>query len=448
MAQVEESMIEAAFHFPKGFLWGTATAAHQVEGDNRLNDWWAWEQQPGRILRGDKSGLACDWWGGRWKEDLDRAAAGGQNAHRLSVEWSRIEPEPGRWDDRALGFYRDVLSGMRDRGIEPLVTLHHFTNPLWLAEMGGWENEEIIPRFETFTRKTVAALQDLVDFWCTINEPNVYAYSAIASADFPPGRKNILAAFRVMRHQVLAHAAAYHAIHELQPGARVGIAQNYRGLVPHTASPLDSLGAGLQGRIFNQLIPMALQDGRLRFPIGRERVAQAAGTQDYIGVNYYSTDHVSFDLRRAGDLFARRFYPEGSDLSDVGWNANVPDGMRMAIRWADSFGLPIYITENGIEDEADTIRPRYLALHLHQVWKAINTGSPVRGYYHWSLVDNFEWERGWTQRFGLWALDPKTQARTERASGKFYAEICSENGLTSDMVRRYAPEIVEKLFPG
>jgi beta-glucosidase len=441
-------MIEAAFHFPEGFKWGTVTAAHQVEGDNRGNDWWAWEQQPGRILRGDRSGLACDWWGGRWKEDLDRAAEGGQTAHRLSVEWSRIEPEPGRWDDHALGFYRDVLSGMRARGIEPLVTLHHFTNPLWLAEMGGWENEEVVPRFEAFTRKTVAALKDLADFWCTINEPNVYAYSAFASDQFPPGRKSIRAAFRVMRHQVLAHAAAYHAIHEVQPAARVGIAIQYRGLVPHSVSPLDHWGAGIQGRIFNNLIPLALYDGRLRFPVGQERIAKVAGTQDYIGVNYYSSDHVSFDLRRPGELFARRFYPQGSDLSEVGMNANVPEGMRTAIRWAHSFGLPIYITENGIEDATDSIRPRYLAQHLHQVWEAINTGSPVRGYYHWTLVDNFEWERGWTQRFGLWALDPETQERTERASGKFYAEICRENGLTSDMVRRYAPEIAAKLFPG
>jgi beta-glucosidase len=441
-------MIEAAFHFPEGFKWGTATAAHQVEGDNRLNDWWAWEHQPGRILRGDRSGKACDWWGGRWQEDLDRAADAGQNAHRLSVEWSRIEPSPGRWDEHALAFYHDVLSGMRARSLEPLVTLHHFTNPLWLAEMGGWENEAVVRHFESFTRKTVAALRDLADFWCTINEPNVYAYSAIASDDFPPGRKSIRAAFRVMRHQVLAHAAAYHAIHELQPEARVGIAAHYRGLVPHSANPLDHLGAGTQARIFNNLIPFALQDGRLRFPIGREYVAKAAHTQDYLGVNYYSTDHVSFDLRRPGELFARRFYPQGSDLSAVGMNANVPDGMRMAIRWAHGFGLPIYITENGIEDETDSIRPRYLALHLHQIWKAINTGSPVRGYYHWTLVDNFEWERGWTQRFGLWALDPETQKRTERASGKFYAEICRENGLTSDMVRRYAPEIAAQLFPG
>lgn len=441
-------MAEAAFHFPEGFRWGTATAAHQVEGGNERNDWWAWENQPGRILRGDRSGLACDWWGGRWREDLDRAAAAGQNTHRLSVEWSRIEPEPGRWDDHALDFYRELLTGMRTRGIEPLVTLHHFTNPLWLAEEGGWENEKVVLYFETFVRKTVSALKDLTDFWCTINEPNTYTYLAIATEDFPPGRKSIRAMFRVIRHQVLAHASAYHAIHEIQPRARVGLAHNYRGLTPHSANPLDRMAAGMISRVFNDLIPSALKDGRLRFPAGRERIAKAAGTQDYIGVNYYSTDHVSFDPGKPGELFARRFYPEGSDLGDAGMYANIPEGMARAIHWANSFGLPIYITENGIEDEADRIRPRYLIQHLHQVWKKVNTGSPVRGYYHWSLVDNFEWERGWTQRFGLWALDPATQERSERPSARLYAEICRENGISSGMVRRYAPEIADKMFPG
>jgi beta-glucosidase len=206
--------------------------------------------------------------------------------------------------------------------------------------------------------------------------------------------------------------------------------------------------ARLQSRIFNDLIPLAIHDGRLRFPLGRERLPRAAGTQDYIGLNYYSSDDVSFDLRRPGDLFAHRYYPQGADLSDVGWNANIPEGMGRAIRWAAAFGVPIHITENGIEDDADRIRPRYLIQHLHQVWKAVNTGTPIGSYYHWSLVDNFEWERGWTQRFGLWAIDPQTQERTQRASGKLYDEICRENGITADMVRRYAPEIYDRLFPG
>jgi beta-glucosidase len=441
-------MIEAAFHFPEGFRWGTATAAHQVEGDNTRNDWWAWEQQPGRILRGDKSGKACEWWAGRWREDLDRAAQAGQNAHRLSIEWSRIQPAPDRWDGEALAQYREILAGMRQRGIEPLVTLHHFTNPLWLVEEGGWENENVVRRFEAFVRKSVAALKDLADFWCTINEPNVYAYLGYASHEFPPGRQSTPAMLRVMRHQVLAHAAAYRAIHEIQPEARVGLAPQYRAMVPHTASPLDHLVRNIQARISNDLVPLALKDGRLRFPLGRERIAGAAGTLDYIGVNYYSCDHVSFDLTRPAELFGRRFYPKEFDLSDIGWNANYPEGLGTAIRWARQFGVPIYITENGIEDAADKIRPRYIAEHIHRMWKSVNTGTPVLGYYHWSLVDNFEWERGWTQRFGLWALDPDTQMRTERPSARFYGEICRENGLTSDMVNRYAPEVFGKMFPG
>jgi beta-glucosidase len=441
-------MAEAAFHFPQGFRWGTATSSYQVEGRNTNSDWSVWEEQPGRIRNGDRSGRACDWWGGRWKEDLDRAAEGGQNAHRFSVEWSRIEPEPGRWDEDALAFYREMLSGMRARGLVPMVTLHHFTNPIWLAEQGGWENENVVARFEAFARKTVAALKDGVDLWCTINEPNVYAYCAFASDAFPPGRKDFRAALRVMRNQILAHAAAYHAIHDIQPQAQAGIVIQYRGMKPHSANPLDSLTAGLQSRLFNDLIPWALRDGRLRFPLEGGRTPAVAGTQDFIGLNYYCYDHVSFDLRKPGELFGRRFYPEGADLSDIGWNANMPEGMVPAIRWAHSFGVPIYITENGIEDEADTIRPRYLVRHLHQVWKAVNLGFPVRGYFHWSLLDNFEWERGWTQRFGLWGLDPKTQRRTQRPSARLYAEICKENGLTSGTVRRYAPEVFPILFPG
>ena len=444
----EGIMIEAAFHFPAGFRWGTATAAHQVEGMNRGNDWWAWEQQPGRIKLGQKSGAACGWWDGRWREDLDRAAAGGQNAHRMSVEWSRIEPEPGRWDCDALDRYREILSGMRQRGIEPLITLHHFSNPLWLAELGGWEDERVVGRFESFVRRTVGALADLADFWVTINEPNVYAFLGYASHEFPPGKNDSLSMFRVMRNQVLAHAAAYHAIHNLQPRARVGIAPQYRAMVPHSRSPLDRLARNIQARIFNDLIPLTLTDGRLRLPLGRDRIRAAAGTLDFIGLNYYSQDDVSFDLRQPGGLFGRRYYPAGADLSPIGMNANIPAGLDQALRWAGRFHLPISITENGIEDADDVIRPRYMAEHIHRMWKAVNVGVPIRGYYHWTLVDNFEWERGWTQRFGLWALDPETQVRTERKSGMFYDEICRENGVSSEMVRRYAPEVFAKLFPG
>ena len=444
-------MPTASFHFPKGFFWGAATAAHQVEGNNNNNQWWAWEQQEGRIANGEKSGLACDWWGGRWKEDFDRAAQGGQNAHRLSVEWSRIQPAPDRWDEDALEHYRQMLRGLRERGMIPMVTLHHFTDPLWLGEISGWETEAVVPLFEKFTRKVVEALKEYCSLWCTINEPNIYALSGYAAGAFPPGKKDLRLAMRVQANMARGHAAAYRAIHKIQSEARVGYALHFRPmLAARPGFPLDRLERNIHFKAINMAFPSAISTGVMRTPFGRVRTPEAKGTQDYLGLDYYSVDTVTFDLRKPGELFGRRFYPQGSDLSDTGFNANTPEGMFAMLKWAVKLypGLPLIVTENGIECADDHIRPRYLAQHIHQIWRAVNFNWPVKGYFHWSLVDNFEWERGWTQRFGLWALNPSTQARNKRPSADLYAEICMENGLSSEMVQKYCPEVFEKLFPG
>ena len=442
-------MIEATYSFPRGFLWGSATSSHQVEGDNRNNDWWAWEQQPGRIHQGDTSGKACDWWGGRWQEDFDRAAQGGQNAHRLSIEWSRVEPDPAMWDESALEAYRAMVQGARARGLLPLVTLHHFTNPLWVAERGGWLNPAIVPLFERYTRKVVAALADLVDLWVTINEPNVLATMGYALGVFPPGEKDIGRTLRAGENMARAHAAAYHAIHALQPSAQVGVAHHYRGYHPaNPRNPLDRWAAATRARTVNDMFPRAFADGILRTPFGRTRIPQAAGTQDYFGLNYYTVERIAFDARRPGELFARGFYPPGSDLSPTGFIANVPEGFFEALTWARAFGLPIHVTENGVEDRDDRMRPRYLAAHIRQLWRAVNFNWPVRSYFHWSLVDNFEWERGWSQRFGLWGLDPETQVRSKRPSADLYAAICRANALSSETVAAFAPEALPAVFPG
>ena len=440
--------MRATYSFPPGFRWGTATASHQVEGGNTNNDWWAWEQQPSRIALGQSSGLACDWWGGRWKEDFDRAASGGQNTHRLSLEWSRIEPTPATWDESALGFYRELLRGARERGLVPMVTLNHFTLPIWLAERGGWTNDEIVGHFERFVRKAVAGLQDLADTWVTINEPNLVAFLSHLTGVFPPGQHSLTATFNAIRNIVLAHAAAYHAIHEIQPQAQVGLAHHYRGLRPaNPRSPLDRWIAHFREQIFNDAVALAAHVGSLRLPGATQRLPKAARTQDFIGLNYYSTEQFGFNLLHPARALAVGTYPPGSDLSPSGFIANVPEGFWHALRWANGFGLPIIVTENGIEDPDDSIRPRYLATHIRVLWRAVNFNWPVLGYYHWSLVDNFEWERGWTQRFGLWELDVETQERRERPSARFYAEICRANGLSSDMVGHYAPEVLDDLFP-
>ena len=183
-------MPRADYIFPPGFLWGCATAAHQVEGRNTNNDWYAWEQLPGKIQDGGSSERASDWWSGRWKEDFDRAAETGQNAHRLSVEWSRIQPTPDRWDEDALDHYREILRGLVQRGLMPMVTLHHFTNPLWLSEQGGWENPKAPKWFAAYTRKVVEALKEYVSLWCTINEPNVYVGISYMDGAWPPGKND------------------------------------------------------------------------------------------------------------------------------------------------------------------------------------------------------------------------------------------------------------------
>jgi beta-glucosidase len=440
-------MAQATFHFPRGFLWGAATAAHQVEGNNTNNNWYAWENQPGRIVNGHRSGLACDWWGGRWREDFDRAADAGQNAHRMSVEWSRIQPAPDRWDEAALDRYREMLRGLLERGMTPMITLHHFSDPLWLVEQGGWENEQITSRFEKFVEKVVDAFREYTSLWVTLNEPNVYSGSGYVSGDFPPGRHDLQAALRVMVNQVRAHAAAYHAIHRLQPQARVGMAVMYRGFTPAKPWwPLDIASATMLSRQFNDFFPRALAEGVAHLPFGSQRIPEAKGTQDFLGLNYYTSELVAF-TPNPNLAFSKRSFPKGVELSHTDWIANLPHGIFEMIKWALQFKKPIIITENGVEDPDDHLRPRYIVEHLHEVWRAVNFNYPVKGYFHWTLVDNFEWERGWTQRFGLWELDPETQARRKRPSADLYAEICRENGISSEVVARYAPEVFNKLFP-
>jgi beta-glucosidase len=420
-----------------------------VEGNNTNNQWWKWEEE-GRCA--GKSGLACDWWGGRWREDFDRAAEGGQNAHRLSVEWSRIQPTPDTWDEDALEKYRAMLRGLKERGMTPMVTLHHFTDPLWLTERGAWETEEVVPLFEKYVRKTVEALKEYCTLWCTINEPNGYALNGYAEsvAGFPPGKKSLRLAMQVLANLIRGHAAAYRAIHEVQPEARAGFALYYRSFVPYRAwSPLDRLITNAFFAGVNNGFPSALAAGVMRTPLGNVRIPEAKGTQDYFGFNYYTRDFVTFDPTRPGTLFGRNFFRRDAEASENRFLASEPEGMYEGLKWITrNFpGLPILVTENGVEDSTDRLRPRFIVEHLHQVWRAVNFNWRIKGYFHWSLVDNFEWERGWTQRFGLWALDETTQKRTKRPSADLYAEICRENGISSEMVQKYCPEAFEGIFP-
>jgi beta-glucosidase len=282
----------------------------------------------------------------------------------------------------------------------------------------------------------------------TINEPNVYVMCGWLGLAFPPGKNSLPLAAKVLENLVRGHALAYHTIHELQPQAQVGVAVNYRSFKPaHSWSLLDRIPCSLQNQIYNNAFHDALVDGKLNLVLKKVNIPEAVKTQDYIGVNYYSRDMVKFNLFKPGAMFGSSSYPKDALLSATGFLANVPEGMFDALKWAHRYDLPIMVTENGVEDDKDSLRPRYTLEHLHQIWRAANFNWRLKGYFHWSLVDNFEWERGWTQRFGLWGVDEKTQKRIRRPSVDMYEAICKENGISSEIVERFAPEVLETLFP-
>ena len=438
------------FAFPPGFLWGTATAAHQVEGQNFNADWWLWEQQPGRIRDGSTSRLACDHLR-RYREDFDLLAHLHQNAHRLSVEWARIEPRPGEFDPAALAHYRRVLEALRERGIEPIVTLHHFTNPRWLAERGGWERPEVVDLFSRYVRRVVAEYDDLVRYWVTINEPGVYAYMSYLEGLWPPGVRSRRRAFQVARHMAYAHARAYHTVHDTsrRGDVRVGLAHHMRIFDPHRPRVvLDRVLARIADYLFNWCLLCALIDGVFRFPLGYgQRVALARDSLDFIGLNYYSRDRVTFDIRRPHRLFGRDHPPtSGSHAPLSGWEI-YPEGIYRLLRALSRFNKPILITENGIAEEGDDLRPAFILSHLLYVHRAIAEGAPVIGYLHWSALDNFEWIEGLRWRFGLIHVDFATQERRIKPSGYLYGQIAAANGLTAPMIERYAPALGDLVKP-
>ncbi|MFW6183378.1 MAG: glycoside hydrolase family 1 protein [Chloroflexota bacterium] len=436
-------MAKATMYFPPDFLWGTATAAHQVEGNNDNNDWWQWEQEDGAILDGERSGLASDWWENA-EADLDRAADLGTNAHRLSLEWSRIEPQPSVFDHESLDRYRQILQAMHERDIEPMVTLHHFSNPLWLVEKGDFSSELVVDYFQRYAARVAETLGDLIPRWITINEPVVYAFQRYIEGRFPPpAQRGWSAAARALQNMLRCHAAAYRTIKEVQPQAQVGVAKN---MIAFDARPkghaLDRWWAAQISWVYNDWWMEAMRDGRIRWPMGRGHVPGLAGAFDFTGINYYTRFYTRFPR-----LYQREWGPDAV-VSDGDYGEVYPEGLFRVIKHARRYERPIYITENGLPDRADDLRPAFLLTHLRQMWRALSFNWPIMGYYHWSLVDNFEWDRGWTQRFGLIALDPQTQERNSRPSASLYREICHSRSISSDMAERYAPHLLDTLFPG
>lgn len=416
------------------FLWGAATSSHQIEGGNEHNDWWAWEHED-RIEGGVRSGKATDHWN-RYREDLKLAADLGMNSYRFSVEWSRIEPKEGQWDLAALDRYADLVAECEKNGLVPMLTLHHFTSPKWFADQGGFSNDLSPKKFLRFVEKVADRLGSKIPLWCTFNEPMVLVVGTYLGKFMPPGEYAPKKGSRACHNILRAHVLTYDYLHErFGPSIEVGIAHNMLDFKPDRRwHPIELLLTRIFRRFYNRSWLDAVTGKKQHFGVlglfpypDQVREARGRSTVDFIGVNYYTKAYVQWGPRAPaqerppelpiGVAFARR----RDTVSDLGW-AIYPKGFDRVLRFAATYGLPVYVTENGIADRDDQNRALYLRTHLEVVDQAIQRGMDLRGYYYWSLLDNFEWIKGFGPRFGLYHVDYETFERKLQPSAQVYQD--------------------------
>jgi len=426
-----EKLKDEPWHFPRDFLWGSATAAYQVEGHCTNNNWYRFEsaldeQGRPRILNGQRAGICCDHWN-LYKEDIKLMQALSLNAYRFSVEWSKIEPEQGKYDEAALDHYEDVVDELVKSGIEPMITLHHFTDPIWFEGQGAFLQEKAPEIFAGFVAKVVRRLGSKVKLWGTINEPTVYAMQGYLKGHFPPALKAPDKVGIVLRNLLRAHTAAYQRIKGVAPAAQVGLVAAIVHYEPARRwHIIDVLAARAFNRSLNEMHLEYLVDGVFKFSIpGARQVVFDSGVReafDFVGLNYYTRLFQGFRL--FGDERYRevvKALPER--LTDMRWEI-YPEGLYRALKMIARYtSKPVYVTENGLADDSDTKRAAFIEDHLRVLNRAVGEGMNVKGYFYWSLLDNFEWAFGFTKRFGLYHVDFTTRERTLRAGGRKYPEI-------------------------
>lgn len=441
--------------FPEGFMWGTATSSYQVEGGITNNDWCEFENKQGAIANGDKCGDACEQYS-RYENDLDLALALNTKIYRMSIEWSRVEPSEGKFDENEINHYRQVLTAVKKRGMIPFVTLFHFCTPSWLAEKGGWANPDSAKYFERYSEIMARDLGDLVDYWTTQNETMGYLASGYLIGQWAPGKKNPVEFWKALSNLIKGHGQAYYAIKKADEAdadgdgknAIVGVVMNYAIVDAYNKeSAANKFIAEKVNYFANHLFIDSITTGKADLSgIAGEMndkkillLPEMPNTLDYIGVNYYtrallrmSVTNPMVGLGQAARIKSKETKMAGFEYNEMNWLI-YPEGIYRAVMSMKKYGIPIYITENGIPDKTGKKRAKYIADHLFWLKKAIDDGAPVKGYIHWALLDNFEWAEGYWPRFGLYSVDYKTQKRTLNEGGAFYAEVCKNNGLTGSM---------------
>lgn len=393
------------YKFPKNFLWGTATSAHQTEGNNSNSDWWRWEQAKSGHQKHplDTSGIACDSYH-RYEEDFDLCNDLNNNAVRISVEWARLEPKEGVFDEEEFEHYEKVLRAAKKRGFKTFVTLHHFTNPLWFSKKGGWSNLKSPFYFKRYAKKCAEELGSNINFFLTINEPQVYIMQSYLRGIWPPNKRNIISSFLVYINMIRAHNAAYKSVKGVNLKYKIGIVKNIVWFKTKS-HPFD--------KVFAKILNFFVSDFFL-LPIRKQL--------DLIGLNFYFTTNI------------KNFKTKNPDNrnSDLGWWIESV-GLEKILLKLKRYKMPVYVTENGLADSKDILRRDFIRDMLVSCAKAIQCGADLRGYFHWSLLDNFEWAEGFWPKFGLYNVDRKNNLkRIARSSSKYYAKICKDNLVLDD----------------
>lgn len=404
--------------FPKKFLWGAATSAHQVEGDTH-NQWTVWEfentislatrasyhfeelENWPQIARAAKdpnnyvSAKGADHYN-RYVEDFDLLKKMNMNAFRFSIEWSRVEPQEGAWNAEAIEHYKQYVDQLRRRNIEPVVTLFHFTLPVWFSEKGGFEKRQNVKYFTRFAEKIVRELGITIRYIVTINEPDLYAVESYLGGHWPPNVTSKWKTWQVINNLAYAHNQATKAIHAINRRYKVSVAKNSCYVYAGDNAVLSRYSAAI-----------------LQYVRDDYFLKKVVKQCDWLGVNYYFSDRV----------YGYRVHNPDQKLSDLGWDLS-PENLQYALeRLHEKYHLPIIITENGIADADDTQRKWWITQTLLAMDKSMKNGVKIEGYLHWSLLDNFEWDKGFWPRFGLAAVDYKTKQRTLRPSAVWFGNV-------------------------
>lgn len=417
------------FKFKDQFSLGVAAAATQIEGGECDHNWNDWYRQ-GRIKDQSNPAKATKHYD-LWKQDAQLMTEMKISNYRLGLEWARICPKEGEVDEAAVAHYREELTYLREQGISVLLTIHHFTNPMWFERKGGFTKKENLQYFLDFVALVVEAYGDIVSEYITINEPNVYATNSYYFGEWPPGEKSIWKAFQVMSNMTICHIKAYQLIHSKRrelgfSDTKVSFANHVRVFDAENPKNLWHRScARILERLFQGVVTEAMMTGRMKWPLKRSKEVSRGEYCDFIAINYYTRTTVS----GFGDGVK-----QNAPKNDLGWEI-YPEGLlRCAGKLYQLLERPIYITENGTCDNQDQFRCKFIYDHL----KAIRASElPILRYYHWCFCDNFEWVEGESARFGLVQVNYDTQERTIKESGRFYTGMIEQNGVTEELYKQY-----------